>query len=287
MALSEKLETVLLYYAQPGVMSEVGEYLPLFQQLPDDIPGLVRIVQGLMLHVFWSERYGVKLSDARKAELQIRPVMKKLPRLLEIDPRPLSEARPAELRLVGNCRDFSLLLAAMLKVKGIPARARCGFGTYFLPGHYEDHWMTEYWNASEARWVQVDAQLDEIQQNVLGIRFDTLDMPAGQFVTGGLAWQLCRRGEANPNDFGIFDMKGWDFVKNDLLLDLRALNKIELLPWDVCGLATVEYAECSAAQLELLDYAALLTLADNDSFDTMRAVYAENPELQAPADLLQ
>ena len=284
MALSEKLETVLTYYAQPGVMSEVWEYLPLFQQLPDDVPSLVQSLQGLVLHIFWAERYGVQLSDVRKAEVQIRPVQKKLQRLLEIDSRPLTEARPHELRLVGNCRDFSLMLAAMLKVKGIPARARCGFGTYFMPGHYEDHWMTEYWNAAEARWVQVDAQLDELQQQVLGIQFDTLDMPRGQFVTGGQAWLMCRRGDANPDDFGIFNMKGWDFVKNDLLLDLRSLNRLELLPWDVCGLAQVPMTELTAEQVALLDRAAELTVAGNEAFDELRAIYEQNEGFHAPED---
>jgi hypothetical protein len=43
-------------------------------------------------------------------------------------------------RLVGNCRDFSTMLCAMLRHQGVPARARCGFGAYFLPNHYEDHW---------------------------------------------------------------------------------------------------------------------------------------------------
>lgn len=286
MALSEKLETVLSFYTQPGVMSEVGEYLPLFQQLPDDLPSLVRTLQGLVLHVFWAEQYGVQLTDERKAEVGIRKVTNMMARLLELDSRPLTEARPPELRLVGNCRDFSLLLAAMLKVKGIPARARCGFGTYFMPGHYEDHWMTEYWLAAEGRWVRVDAQLDALQQKALNISFDPLDMPEGQFVTGGLAWELCRRGEANPDDFGIFDMKGWDFVKNDLLLDLRSLNGIELLPWDVCGLATIPYVECTTDHLELLDRSALLTLAGNDSFEALRAIYTANPELQPPAEIL-
>jgi hypothetical protein len=284
MTVSEKLETVLPYYTQPGIMSDPGEYELLLHALPEDITGLVRAVQGLMLHVFWAERYGVKLSDERKAEVQIRPVRRKLARLLEIDGRPLSEPRPAELRLVGNCRDFSLLLATMLKAHGIPARARCGFGTYFIPGHYEDHWMTEYWHAREARWVQVDAQLDDLQRQVLGIQFDPLDMPSGQFVTGGAAWQMCRLGAANPDDFGIFEFKGWDFVKGDLLHDLRALNKMEVLPWDAAGLNMVPFTRLTQQQLDLLDRVAELTLAGNEGFEDLRSTYTANEDLQAPEE---
>ena len=112
--------------------------------------------------------------------MQIHQVGPKLARLFQIDPRPLDAERPPELRLVGNCRDYALLLSAFLKELGVPARARCGFGTYYVPGHFEDHWMAEFWTQAEERWVQVDPQLDELQKQVLGISFDGLDMPPGQ-----------------------------------------------------------------------------------------------------------
>jgi hypothetical protein len=284
MTVSEKLEAILSYYAQPGVMSEVGAYAPLLSQLPGEVPALVSTLQGLVLHVFWAERYGVKLSEERQAEVQIRPASLKLARLLEVDSRPLSEARPPEKRLVGNCRDFSLLLAAMLKVHGTPARARCGFGTYFMPGHYEDHWMTEFWRADEARWVQVDAQLDALQQRVLEIDFDPLDMPAGRFVLAGAAWQLCRRGDANPDDFGIFEWKGWDFIKGNVLRDLLSLNKVEVLPWDSWGLTETRAADFTPEQWDQFDHLAALTLAGNDAFDEVRAVYENDSLLHIPAD---
>lgn len=286
-----QLEQALSYYARPGVMTGAAQYTSLLQALPGDVSELVRIVQGVMVHVFWADRYGLSLDDERKSEVQIRPVAPKLERIFALDNSPLQMQRPPEHRLVGNCRDHSLLLAAFLQAKGIPARARCGFGTYFIPGHYEDHWMVEYWlpdagSPAGGRWVQVDPQLDALQREVLSISFDPLDMPTGAFITGGAAWLLCRSGEANPDDFGIFDMKGWDFIKNDLLLDLRALNKEELLPWDVCGLACVGYADLTREQLDLLDRVARLTLAGSEAFEELRAVYEANEPLRAPADLL-
>ncbi|MBK8331835.1 MAG: hypothetical protein IPL07_05490 [Acidimicrobiaceae bacterium] len=45
---------------------------------------------------------------------------------------------------------------------GRPGSARrCGFGAYFVPGFYEDHWVAEYWDPEERRWTMVDAQLDD------------------------------------------------------------------------------------------------------------------------------
>jgi len=106
---------------------------------------------------------GVQLMGPRRDEVQLRSIAQKLKRISELDPRPLAEVRSPDKRLVGNCRDFSVMLTAILRHQGIPARARCGFARYFIPNHYEDHWVCEYWNAARKRWVLVDAQLDELQ----------------------------------------------------------------------------------------------------------------------------
>ena len=181
-----------------GPITDPGDLGYLFDNLPTDIGDLCRVVQGLVIHIFWADRYGVQLSPERQAEVQLRFVRPQLARILALDPRPLTEARPPEQRLVGNCRDFSTLLTAMLRRQGVPARARCGFGAYFMPGHFEDHWVCEYWKAEQRRWVLVDAQLDALQQKVLRLPFDPLDVPRDQFIVGGKAWQMCRDGEADP-----------------------------------------------------------------------------------------
>ena len=289
MVTTTQRETILSYYAMPGLMSDAGDYASLLRELPREVPALVSVLQGLALHIFWAQRYGVNHSDERQAEVQIRPVKRKLARLLELDPRPLSEARELERRLVCNCRDFSLLLAAMLKLHGIPARARCGFGTYFIPNHFEDHWMTEYWKEDLAlpeggRWVQVDAQLDFLQVETMGIQFSPLDMPPGQFVLAGEAWQMCRTGNANPDDFGIFDYHGWDFIKGNLMRDLLALNRVEVLPWDDWGMTQVAVADFTPAQVALMDRVAALTLQGNAAFEEVRAIYEENPSFHIPED---
>lgn len=182
------------YYSQPGPFTTITDSAitaDLLADLPTDIPGLVSCVQHNLLHIFWHEAYGVSLSDERKAEVQIRTVNEYLRCIYAHDPRPLTEPRDPDQRRIGNCRDFTLLLTALLRHQGIPARARCGFGTYFIPDHYEDHWVTEYWDG--ARWVMVDAQLDTLQRDKLNLDFDPLDMPHDRFISGGHGWQLCRQ----------------------------------------------------------------------------------------------
>lgn len=248
-------------FRRPGPATAPGPYASALAALPADIGALVRAVQGVMIHVFWADRYGPPLTPERQADVGLRTLPRILGRALELDPAPLGVARPPERRVVGNCRDHTVLLTAALRAQGVPARARCGFATYFVPGHYEDHWVCEWWHADRGRWVLTDAQLDDLQRGVLGIDFDPLDTPRSQFVVGGEAWRLCRTGAADPDDFGIFDMKGLPFVLGDLVRDVLALTGEELLPWDGRELMVPLDAPVPEADLPLLDRLAELAVA--------------------------
>ena len=268
-------------------MTDPGEHADLFAGLPTEIPALCRVVQGLLLHIFWAERYGEPLSEERQREVEIRRVSDKLARIRALDGRPLTAERPLARKLVGNCRDFSVLLCAMLRHQGVPARARCGFGAYFEPDHYEDHWVCEYWNSDEARWVMVDAQLDPFQRQALGIQFDPCDVPRDQFLVGGKAWRMCRAGEADPDAFGIFDMHGMCFIRGNLLRDLFALNKVEILPWDGWGLMAMPDEALSAEDVALLDRVAESTAVDDPSFAEVRAIYEGDARLRVPPEYVE
>ena len=271
---------LLSYYAQPGPMTDPKDQSYLLADLPTDILSLVKIVQGVIIHPFWMENYGLQRNPEReKLETNLRFVNKMLACIVELDDRPVTVARDLDLKLIGNCRDHSTLLCAILRQQGVPARARCGFGAYFLPDHYEDHWVCEYWNAAQQRWTLVDAQLDQLQRDVLDIAFDPLDVPHDQFISGGPAWQLIRSGQANPDHFGIFEWHGQWFVQDNLVRDFLSLNKIELLPWDGWGLMAGPEDVVSSDDLTLLDRIAALTLEPDVAFDDIRALYSADPRL--------
>jgi hypothetical protein len=277
---------LLNYYATPGVMTDPGKYKKTFADLPEDIFELCKIVQNNLIHIFWSERYGRKLTESEEHTVNIRSVEQKLALIQENDLRPLPVPRSIDERQVGNCRDFSLMLTAILRDKGIPARARCGFGAYFLPGHYEDHWVCEYWKSEESRWVLVDAQLDEFQCRELKVKFNPLDVPRDQFVVAGQAWEMCRRGDAEAQNFGIFEWHGWWFIWGNVVRELLSFNKIELLPWDFvpgCMTHDLEDPLVEGAELALYDGIAALTLAGDLAFDGLRAIY-ENDGRFHPSD---
>ncbi len=283
--MAETTANPLTFYAYPGVMTTPGEQATLLQGLPEAIPALCAIVQQNLLHVFWAERYGAPLSPERRAEVNIRRASTMLARIAARDSRLLTLPRPVDGRLVGNCRHFAVMLATLLRHQGIPARARCGFGAYFTPGQFEDHWACEVWSEAERRWVMVDPQLDALQIETLGVTFDPHDVPADQFIAAGRAWQMCRSGEVDPERFGIFDMHGLWFVWGNLLRDLAALNKMELLPWDCWGLMEADDPG-SDDNLTVFDRVAELTLGIDDDFGAVRSLYDSDPDLRVPPEII-
>jgi hypothetical protein len=276
-----KPEVVPSRYIQHTRVTDPAHLATCYTGLPDTIPELVKVVQGLLLHPFWANRYGVTLTDEQETHVQARLVSRILEVIISTEESPLTKTRAYDNRFIGNCRDFTVLLCSILRHKGVPARARCGFGAYFRPGWYEDHWICEYWNGR--RWVGVDAQIDETQSGILGIDFDVLDMPPGKFIPASQAWLLCRAGSEDPDKFGIFDMHGFGFIRGNVLRELAAFTHVEMLPWDVWGLMEKDEGEMAGADFELLDRVA--EALNSGSEDTHR-LYQEHAVLQVPPHLV-
>ena len=274
------------FYMRPAGLTSAGRHAKLFSELPREIPALVRIVQGLALHRYMAPAYGVTIPEERGGEDHIRPVEQMLDCLLSINAGPLSETRPPESRLVGVCRHFAILLVAMLRAKGIAARARCGVGSYFNPGRFDDHWVCEYWNAQEGRWALADPQFDELWRANLKIDHNILDVPRDRFLVAGEAWARCRAGKADPSKFGIFDLQGLWFIAGELVRDVAALNNMEMLAWDVWGAMPRPDQKLQEEQLAFFDRLAELTRAPDTSFEELRKLYESDRRVHVPATVL-
>ena len=274
----------LEYYARQGVMTDPGPFAHLLDDLPHDIPSLCRVVQGLLMHPFETRLYEVELTSVQRKEVNIRPVAQMLKLMHTLDNRPFTVARPPDERVVGNCRDHAVLFCAMLRHQGVPARVRVGFAAYFGPQMNYDHWVTEYWNAGQRRWVLVDSQIDESQRQAHQVTFDTGDLGPEQFYIAGRAWQLCRAGQAKSGKFGHNSkVRGWPYLRTSLVQDLAALNKIEVLPWDNWWELTTKGDEAvTPEEKTLLDHLAGLTTADNTRFAELLAAFQDDPRFFLP-----
>ena len=264
--------TTIDTYRTPVAMSDAGRQARLFDGLPHDVGGLAQVVQGLMVHEHIAPAYGLTLSPEQHAQAHLRSVEKILEAIAAQDRKPLPVARPAGERVVGVCRHFTLLHVAMLRAQGVAARARCGFGAYFVERMFIDHWVTEYWNEAQKRWVLVDAQLDGRQRELFKIGFDPLDVPRDQFLVAGQAWELCRAGKADPDSFAILDMHGLWLIAGNVIRDVAALNNHEMLPWDVWGAMTRNDA---GLDLPLIDRLAELSHAPDEHPAELQAAYED------------
>jgi Transglutaminase-like superfamily len=272
------------YYRQPAAMTTPGGYGPALAGLPRGIAALAQVAHGLLIHEHLAESYGVTLTDERRASVHIRPVARLLERMTADDGRPLTVAREPGRRLAGNCRHFTVLAVAMLRAQGTPARARCGFGGYFGSGAFEDHWVCEYWNDAEQRWVLADAQIDEVQLQMFDVRFDLMDVPRDQFLVAGDAWRLCRAGDADPGKFGLSFMKeaGYWWIAGNLMRDVAALRNMEMLPWDCWGAMPQPDEHIDDELVALFDRLAGLTRDPDAAFTELTEAYGTDDRLRVP-----
>jgi hypothetical protein len=273
------------YYSTQSIVTDPGQYKDLYDSLPNDIPSLCAVIQGLILHLFWGPAYDMNIPDDRKNEVKIRKTARQLERILELADLPLATGRTVEKRIIGTCRDYATLLTSFLRHKGIPARLRAGFVPYLTPGRYENHYLCQYWNVAQNRWITVDAQLGEVQLKALNIRFDPCDLQEDQLWLAGQAWQVCRQGNFDPELFGILDSRGLWFIGGIVIHDMLALNKIESHPWDIWRLMPCyNQKDYPPDYLNILDHISTLSGSMVPNFNEVRSFYQTKTELHPPSD---
>jgi hypothetical protein len=274
----------LEFYVTPGRFTTLES--DVFRS--DDVQRVVEVVQGLLIYdVVAQPFYGVELDPVQVEAIHERDTARLLATALAVDARPLDEARPPGSRVGARCHAFSRLTVAFLRAAGVPARARCGFGAYFRPGWFEDHWVAEYWNAAERGWQMVDAQLDATWRQGLDFRGDPLRITDSEFMTAGSAWQAWRRGDVDASRCGLsgIDEHGTHWISGNLRLDFASLNKVEMLPWDVWGAHWEPGVQPTDAQAEFFDGVAELTVHVDGKFDDLRTRYDQDVELRVDGEV--
>ncbi|CAM3792153.1 transglutaminase domain-containing protein [Kibdelosporangium persicum] len=265
------------------MLTSPGRNAGLFDALPQDIEGLTAVGHGLLIHEHLAHFYDVELSEQDRETVHIRPVEELLSAIVGEDDRPLGVARSPGERTAANCRHFTVLLVSILQSRGISARARCGFGSYFTEGSHEDHWVCEYWNGS--RWVLVDSQIDDVQKEKFPIDFDVTDVPRDKFLTAGTAWQLCRAGEKDPDTFGLsfLNETGYWWIAGNMMRDAAALLGTPLLPWDAWGIMP---EPADPVDMAFFDHLATLTEHPGAPTDELKRLLAHDERIRVPAKVL-
>lgn len=274
-------------YSTQSHVTDPGGMDYLFADLPAEIPELRRIASGLVTHYRADDLHAVGIPEERVQEINTRNVEPMLRRIIELDDHPLATERPKGQRLVGCCRDFTVLFVALLRHQGIPARARVGFAGYFVKDWFLDHEVAEVWDESEDRWRLIDPEVpdtfvDPSDETVI----DAMDVPRDRMQVGGEAWARCRAGQANPERYVVDPgleipvTRGWLQLRHNLVQDLAALNKREMILWDTWGI--LDDDPIPDEQAELLDGIATLTRQENPSLVEIESLYRATPDVAVP-----
>ena len=183
-------EGILNFYKKTSAYTYLGNYTEFAKNLPNDIETLCILQRRQIFHPVTvmealNNKNNFEVSKTRLVfEDDIFPTAcSMLNELLRLDNNYSIERKDKD-RIYVTCRGQAILLAAILKAKGYPARVRSGFAPYIAyDGIAHDHWITEYFNDVEKRWILVDPDmcLDPV-------KFNPYNVPRNEFIFGAQAY---------------------------------------------------------------------------------------------------
>lgn len=280
------------FYKRQSAMTDPGDFAPLFDCIPDDIGLIKSLVDGLILHFWDGSIYNYQIPYKKLLDIETRYVSKMLKKIGDSDTAPLTIARPFDKRIVGSCRDYATLFCSILRHKGIPARTRVAFSTFYFKEYNHDEIVLEYWNVDKKKWCIVDPRVNNfhIQRKKLSVDFDLLDVPQDKLVVAGLAWQMVRANKACADSFCGGDHnknKGLWYIRDRLIQDFAALNSVEMQLWDAWGLMLDDREiEENKEQLNYLDRIAHMTVEPDKNFNNIITQFDYDSNLRVPKKIM-
>lgn len=284
-------ETIYQRYLETSIYTYVGIYKEFILSLPNDIHSIGMLVCDQITHPsmyftepspYLEDTYYGKFESYPKQrfknedELFITAVSM-IAGILRLDERGFTKNRDVTKRITVSCRQASVLFSAILKAKGIPCRSRAGFMDFGDTGDsYMEHWVNEYWDFNENRWVLAD--VDGYYEYEQRFGYSQFDLPCRKFVTASEAWIGLRKNTLNKK-LDVFSPDLLEGVCEYLLMDFHALMNNEVFysyqPLYLRGgIKTLNESELC----ELDDLAELL-LDPDKNMEQIERLQAENEKL--------
>lgn len=284
-------EKLCKHYLKTSIYTYVGAYKEFVLSLPDDIPSIGMLVCDQITHPsmyftepssYLEDTYFGKFSSYPKHrfknedELYITAVSM-LAGILRFDETGFTKNRDVSKRITVSCRQASVLFSAILKAKGIPCRSRAGFMDFGDAGEsFLEHWVNEYWDFNENRWVLAD--VDGYYEYEQRFGYSQFDLPRRKFVTAQEAWLYLRRNTLDKK-LDVFSPNLLEGVCEYLFMDFHALMNNEIfysyqplyLRGGIQGL--------SESELEKLDYLAELLADPDKNMEKIEELYMTDEKL--------
>jgi len=179
------------------------------------------------------------------------------------------------LRLVLGCRHNAILLASILKYRGIPARVRYGHATYIIPDFHVSHVICEVWNENDNRWMLVDPSTVMV------------DFSREKFDFSNDAWLKMQKKEIDPNLFGIpRKYTGSISITAKLCHDLASILGTEYTTYQFApiiddAVKNDHQLTLTSKQIETLNrISELMKSIDTESISQLQEIYSNTPQIQ-------
>lgn len=270
-------------YTYPGLYQE-----SLKNNLPNDVREIGLLVRKNFIHrtTLAAGNTGtntdLKFGDMNKVPWWRQPeddilvtAAAMLAELYRRDERGFIESRDPKDKLVLTCRFVAIMIASILKSKGIPTRVRSGNAPYFDMGNLgrvsTDHWINQYWDAKTNRWITIDVD----GSLSLSDNFDPYDIPNGKFDFPADAWISIRSGKIDPKHFhNAKPENGAIVVLWSLFYDFHSLmnNEIIYTHGPVYG-GYEKFNSLTPAEFEKIDHLASLMQKPDENFDELKKIW--------------
>jgi len=276
---------ILDHYLRTGTYTYAGPYADYFRSLPDDIARLGNLICSQVIHrvTLFQENTNAN-ADLRYGDMTKYPWYRlrceddvlltataMTAELFRLDERGFISDRDVSKKIVVTCRYVSVLMTAILKAKGIPARSRAGYAPYFLPGVSMDHWINQYWNKNEDRWVTFDAD-GFFDADILG--FDQFDIPEGRFDWSAEAWISIRSGKEKGEHFQYASgLKSLEAVIRGIFYDFHSLMNNEISYEFQPSYIDKKFSSLTEKDLAEIDDLAELLLDPDKNFDKLMEIW--------------
>jgi len=175
---------VLNMYLNFSTFTDPGEYAYLYNDLPGSLEELCTLVKKQLIHPFEVDQFSDKIPKDRRIEDRDFPtVFLMLKELLVRDKNGIVVSRKPEDRLVVACVHHCMLLASILRHKGIPVRIRSGFANYIGKRRNikVSHVICEVWDEQQKKWILVDPDREKV------------DFNRNEFEFSSETWELLRK----------------------------------------------------------------------------------------------
>lgn len=278
---------ILEHYKKTGTFTFAGGYGDYFRSLPDDIPALGRQICAQIIH-----RVTLKEGNTNANKTLLYGDMNRYPwyrmrceddilltapaltaELFRLDERGFVKDRKVEHKIVVTCRYVSVLMSAIQKAKGIPARSRAGFAPYFKEGVSMDHWINQYYSEKENRWITFDA--DGFYEEG-GMPLSQYDIPINSFDWAAEAYLAVRRGKTDGKQYLYADGLGTCSLPaliRYLIYDFHALMNHELTYSFLPAYLEGRLDKLTEKELQELDQLAKYLLEPDKYFDELCAFW--------------